>query len=382
MTAIGRVSWGILSSVPPTACGIATFTTALGKALVRRGDDVKMVRILEGDDELESSPFEVLSELRAGDRGSIDRAARALNRGDVALIQHEFGLYGGVDGDDVVALLSKLTVPVVSILHTVLNEPTSNQRCVLERVISLSSCVVVMTAAAEATLRRRYRLAEVPVRVIPHGAAIGDIQMARSLDVPPSLLTWGLIGPGKGIEWAIDAMGLLRDLTPRPRYIVAGRTHPKVLALDGEAYRRSLERRVQENDVGDMVVFDNSYRKLASLNALIASVDVVVLPYDSADQATSGVLVDAIAAGRPVIATAFPHSLEMLSSGAGLVVAHRNPRAFAMAIRRIITNPALATSMAKEARRIAPSLGWDGVARQYFDLGREMLPRVIVRASA
>jgi glycosyltransferase involved in cell wall biosynthesis len=376
------VTWGILSSAPPTACGIATFTTALGKSLVRRGEEVKLVRILEGNDELESSPFEVVSELRAGDRTSIDRAIWTLNHCDVALIQHEYGLYGGVDGDDVVAVVAKLNVPIVSILHTVLTEPTTHQRIVLEQVIEHSSCVVVMTSTAEATLRRRYRVGETPVHVIPHGAAIGELQLRPSPDERPIILTWGLIGPGKGIEWVIDAMSDLRDLDPRPCYIVAGRTHPKVLANEGDAYRRSLERRVQDDGVGDMVFFDNTYRKLASLNALIASVAVVVLPYDSPDQATSGVLVDAIAAGRPVIATAFPHSLEMLSSGAGLVVPHRDSRALANAIRRVIVNPALAHSMAAEARRIAPSLGWDGVAQQYVDLARDLLRRAIVRVSA
>lgn len=376
------VRWGILSSSPPTACGIATFTTALGKALVRRGDDIKLVRILDGADDFATSPFAVVSELTAGDAASIDRSAWALNRCDIALIQHEYGLYGGLDGDDVVAVLRQLEVPIVSILHTVLSEPTSHQRTVLNHVIQSSTCVVVMTSAAEVTLRRHYRVGDVKVRVIPHGAALGAGGAASSFGLDPVLLTWGLIGPGKGIEWVIDAMVHLRDLSPRPRYIVAGRTHPKVLAYEGDRYRHFLERRVMDNEVADMVFFDNTYRKLASLNELIASVAVVLLPYDSPDQATSGVLVDAIAAGRPVIATSFPHSLEMLSSGAGIVVEHRNPRALSDAIRQILTRPALADAMASEARRIAPSLSWDGVALQYVDLARELLRHTTLKVSA
>jgi len=376
------VKWGILSSSPPTACGIATFTTALGKALVRRGENVSLIRILEGGDLPATTPFAVASELRAGDSASIGRSAWALNRCDVALIQHEFGLYGGKDGDEVVAVMARLTVPVMSILHTILPDPTDHQRAVLNRVLELSTCVVVMTSAAEATLRRRYHVGDTWVRVIPHGAALGQADKSPLVGTSPILLTWGLIGPGKGIEWVIDAMAYLRDLTPRPRYIVAGRTHPKVLAYEGDVYRRLLERRVQENGVGDMVFFDNNYRKLASLNELIASVAVVILPYDSPDQATSGVLVDAIAAGRPVIATSFPHSIEMLSSGAGIVVEHRNSRAISAAIRKIVTHPELAESMAAEARRIAPSLSWDGVALQYVDLAREILTNATLWVSA
>jgi glycosyltransferase involved in cell wall biosynthesis len=367
------VKWGILSSSPPTACGIATFTTALGKALTRRGDEVSLVRILQGGDEPATSPFPVSSDLRAGDHASMSSASSALNRCDVALIQHEYGLYGGRDGADVITVMSTLRVPVVTILHTVLTSPTDHQRVVLNEVIRSSNCVIVMSDAAEVTLRRCYDLGDVSVCVIAHGAALGLMPFDIEPEERPMLLTWGLIGPGKGIEWVIDALVELRDIVPRLRYVVAGRTHPKVLAYEGDVYRRSLERRVLRNDVGDMVVFDNSYRKLASLNELIAGASIVILPYDSHDQATSGVLVDAIAAGRPVIATSFPHSNEMLATGAGIVVEHRNPHALSVAIRTIIADPLVAADMAREARRIAPSLSWDAVALRYVDLSREML---------
>ena len=380
MTPTLPVRWGILSSSPPTACGIATFTTALGRALIQRGDRVSLVRILDGSDEPSTSPFDVVSDLTAGDDTSIARAARALGRCDIALIQHEYGLYGGVDGDDVVALMVQLSVPVISILHTVLPIPTVHQRCVLNRVIELSDCVIVMSDAAEATLRTRYTLGNTPVRVIPHGAALGLVP-ATTVEDNPLLLTWGLIGPGKGIEWVIDAMALLRHLTPQPHYLIAGRTHPKVLAYEGDIYRETLERRVRDNDVAEMVSFDNTYKKLSSLNSLIARAAMVILPYDSPDQSTSGVLVDAIAAGRPVIATSFPHSREMLATGAGLVVNHCDARAMAEAIEKILTNGELARSMRGEARRIAPSLGWSGVALRYVELARELIGTISLEVS-
>lgn len=367
-----HVTWGMVSSSPPTACGIATFTSALGQALQRRGEEVELVRVLQGDDFPSTSPFTVVAELRASDAPSVHRAALVLNNCDVALVQHEFGLYGGRDGDDVLSLMSRLDVPTVAVLHTVLSSPSTHQREVLNEVIRLSTFVIVMTDSALTTLRRHYHVGTAPVRVIPHGAALGLMPLSAEPGASPILLTWGLLGPGKGIEWMIDAMALLRGLSPRPHYVVAGRTHPKVLAYEGDVYRHSLERRVQENDVSDMVYFDNNYRTLASLKDLIASSTVVILPYDSSDQATSGVLVDAVAAGRPVIATSFPHSNELLSSGAGIVVEHRSPRALSVAIRRIIESPALALSMSAAARRIAPSLSWDAVAGSYVDLTREL----------
>jgi glycosyltransferase involved in cell wall biosynthesis len=181
----------------------------------------------------------------------------------------------------------------------------------------------------------------------------------------PKILTWGLIGPGKGIEWVIDAMVGLKDLRPRPVYVVAGRTHPKVLAHQGDGYRRSLIQRVATNGVGEMVQFDNSYRDLSSLNSLIESADVVVLPYDSKDQATSGVLVDAIAAGRPVVATEFPHANELLATGAGITVAHKDAPALTRALRRVLSDSKVAADMAREARFLASGLSWRAVAIQF-----------------
>jgi glycosyltransferase involved in cell wall biosynthesis len=187
------------------------------------------------------------------------------------------------------------------------------------------------------------------------------------------MLTWGLIGPGKGIERVIDAMPALVDLPMRPRYLVAGQTHPKVLARHGESYRRARMDQAERLGVGESVTFDADYRDLASLTSLIQSSAVVVLPYDSTEQATSGVLVDAIAAGRPVVATAFPHAKELLASGAGLVVAHHDPEAMAQALHRVLTEPALAERMAAEARRLAPTLGWPVVAGQYRKLADHLV---------
>jgi glycosyltransferase involved in cell wall biosynthesis len=197
------------------------------------------------------------------------------------------------------------------------------------------------------------------------------------------LLTWGLLGPGKGIERVVDAMGSLRESGVRARYLVAGQTHPKVLATDGEIYRNARIEQAWRNGVAASVVFDASYRDVPSLTALIQSSAAVVLPYDSRDQATSGVLVDAIAAGRPVVATAFPHAVELLASGAGIVVDHDDPDALAVALRRVLTEPNLAARMAAEASRLAPSMGWPVVARAYLDLAERLrVDHVLVERAA
>jgi len=366
-------TYGFLSSAPPTPCGIATFSAALGTALERHGATVQIVRVLDVPETPSTSVFPVIGELVAARPSSIDPAAQALNQCDVVFVQHEYGLYGGSDGSAVVSVLDAVRVPTLAILHTVLPFPTRGQIQVLNEVIRSVDSVVVMTSAAEATLRVVNDVGHTPVFVIPHGAAVAPAHAEAARHARPLLLTWGLIGPGKGIEWVIDALAHLKDMVPAPLYVIAGRTHPKVLAYEGDVYRRMLEQRVIDNDVSEMVVFDNSYRDLESLNHLIGSADVVVLPYDSVDQATSGVLVDAVAAGRPVIATAFPHAVELLSDGAGLVVEHQNPDALARALRRVFCEPHCAQSMQHHARRIAPSLGWDAVAAQYLEVTDEML---------
>jgi len=368
---------GFLSSAPPTPCGLATFTTALGLAMQRQNFEVGIVRVLDAEEAPVGGELPVWGELVAQHAKTRIHAIDALNSCDVVMVQHEYGLYGGQDGSDVLRVLEGLRVPAVAILHTVLASPTRHQRDVLNEVIRRSHHVVVMSAYAETTLRSANFIGATPLSVIPHGAQRSTALSTRAVHERPVLLSWGLLGPGKGIEWAIDALGMLKDLTPAPRYVVAGRTHPKVLAREGDAYRDSLVRRVQTNGVEHMVTFDDSYRDLASLQNLIEDADVVILPYDSKNQATSGVLVDAVAAGRPVIATAFPHALELLGDGAGLIVPQRDPSALSAAIRRVLVEPDLAQRMALAARGAARELSWDVVGEKFAALAQRYVANVL-----
>jgi glycosyltransferase involved in cell wall biosynthesis len=315
----------------------------------------------------------VLAELENGVPASVAEATAALNGCGVAIGQHDYGLYGGTDGDEVLDILRGLTVPSIVVAHTVLVEPTDHQKQVLEAIAETASVVVVMARTARQRLCNLFDVDAAKVAMIPHGAAMASPEYRPDRSGRPLLLTWGLLGPGKGIEWAIDAMADLRDLQPRPRYLVAGRTHPKVVSSEGEAYRDMLVARTWAMGVAPSVSFDAAYRDLVSLARLTQDASVVVLPYDSQDQVTSGVLVDAIAAGRPVVATAFPHAVELLSSGAGIVVPHRDPIALGAALRRVLTEPGLSASMARQAARLAPAFAWPAVARQYAALADSLL---------
>jgi glycosyltransferase involved in cell wall biosynthesis len=256
------------------------------------------------------------------------------------------------------------------VLHTVPARPSAHQRSVLESIVQLADASIVMSNAARRRLVEHYAVDPAKVMMIPHGAAVPPESPSPVLagGERPSLLTWGLLGPGKGIEHAIDAVALLSDVRPRPRYTVAGVTHPKVFSMHGDAYRHSLVQRAWSSGVAASVTFDDTYRDVPTLTTFIAASSIVVLPYDSRDQVTSGVLVDAIAAGRPVVATAFPHAVELLGSGAGIVVPHGDPEAMADALGSMLADAQLLDAMGAEARRLAPSLSWASVARKYLRL--------------
>ena len=365
----GSTTLGILGTYPPTVCGLATFSAALADGLSANDAGVSVIRIADGSPTRDGR---VVGELENGRPASVAASSDLLNHNDIAVIQHEYGIYGGADGDEVVEIIRGLRVPSIVVAHTVLKHPTPHQRSVLEEIAASAEQVVVMSQAAKDRLCRGYDVDGTTITTIPHGATVPRSVPTRRAG-RPTLLTWGLLGPGKGVERVIEAMVSLRDLPSRPRYLVAGQTHPKVRAADGEAYRAARVEQARKNGVGDSVCFDGTYRSVASLNELAQSATAVVLPYDSTDQVTSGVLVDAIASGRPVVSTAFPHAVELLASGAGIVVDHDDPEALVSALRRVVSDRGLADSMATEARRLAPRMAWSVVAAEYLRLSHRLI---------
>ncbi|HEV2371206.1 MAG TPA: glycosyltransferase [Streptosporangiaceae bacterium] len=359
--------YALLSTYPPTQCGLATFSAELLAHLPAPGDSAAVVRVL--DKPLPCFTDEVVHHLVNGSAVSTAAAITVLNGFDVVIVQHEYGIYGGPDGQDIIALLEALRAPSIVVLHTVLARPTLRQRKILDEVISAASLVVTMTQTARSRLLEIYGTSPGKVSVIPHGAA--DHRRAASpagKGSRPRVLTWGLLGPGKGIEHGIDAVGLLRDCGLRVDYQVAGQTHPRVVARDGEAYRRSLEARARAQGVAAQVHFDDQFLPAAALSHCISDADLVLLPYDSTEQVTSGVLIEAVTAGRPVVSTCFPHAVELLGGGAGLLVERRDPAGIAYALLRVLLEPGLSARMSRHSAALAPQLLWPAVASAYREL--------------
>lgn len=363
-------SIGFVSTFPPTVCGIATYTASLVGALADRSR-TGVISLCDSSTGKSNSPM--VRHHRTGDQASL--ATAFLNTFDTVSIQHEFGIWGRRDGIEVLDFMSALAKPTAVTLHTVLWEPTQNQRAIVERMCELAERVVVLSETASARLIDRYDVDPTRVRVIAHGAdpEFGGPSLVKG--GRPLILTWGLIGPGKGLEWAIEALADIVDMVPLPRYLIAGATHPHVRQETGETYRDSLMALTKSLGLGHMVEFDDRYLDRGDLARLVRSADVVVLPYESVEQVTSGVLVEAIAASKPVVATKFPHALELLSGGAGAVVPFGEPHHLGGALRQILSDRPTRDLMTSRARQLATDWYWPTVGEQFVETMSDIATR-------
>jgi glycosyltransferase involved in cell wall biosynthesis len=356
-----------VTTFPPTRCGIARFSDSLLRALDARGQPVSVARLV-GPRDTPSSDHRVLVEFDPSSAIGIERARKVLSRYSAVIVQHEFGIYGPSDGEAVVDLVADLETRVMTVLHTVPFRPSPNQRRILEELAAHSDVVSVPSHSARVALEDVYGISAAGVAVLPHGSAWTPVDPRPG--IRRRLLTWGLLGPGKGIERAFAALAPLRLLSPAPQYQVVGQIHPNILRRQGPAYRESLVQLADDLNVADMVEFDDSYQSEESLYRTVTEADVIVLPYDNDEQVCSGVLTEAITAGRPVVATNFPHARELLGSGAGILVDHDDIEGMTAAIRQLLTDDFAYRRAVEEARSVAHRLSWSTIARrhiEYFD---------------
>lgn len=351
-----------VSTYPPTRCGLATFSKSLFDALAdERGSHAGLGVAAVGSPSLDY-PSEVVVNLHP--EAGLRLPRRFATAFDVMVIQHEFGIFGDDDGIRVLDLVTSVELPVISVLHTVLAEPSKRQRYIIETLAEHSAGMVVMSEAARERLEVSYDLGSCPVETIPHGAVVADsVRSIKSLR--PMILTWGLLGPGKGLESGIRAMRRLRHLKPAPMYVIAGQTHPNVLKSQGESYRIGLAELAEDLGVGGMIRFVNRYLTANDLVRLRAQASVALLPYENNVQVTSGALVEAIGAGLPTVATRFPHAVELLSGGAGDVVEHGDVKAMARSIERLLIDPARLRHALRAIDHLKPQLSWTAVGAAY-----------------
>jgi glycosyltransferase involved in cell wall biosynthesis len=303
-------------------------------------------------------------------------AAEFLNAGkfDVVCLQHEFGIFGGEAGGYITALLSRLTMPVVTTFHTILAEPAIAQREVLNSIVNLSSKIVAMSEKGREILRLVNNVPDEKIEIIAHG--IPDFAFIEPKDAKEKLgfsdkdviLTFGLLSPNKGIEVMIDAMPAILQKQPNAVYVVLGATHPNLVREQGEAYRAKLRDRATELGIGDRIVFLDRFVDLPTLLDFISMCDVYVTPYLNEAQMTSGTLAYSFGLGKAVVSTPYWHARELLAEGRGILVPFGDSAAIGNEIAKLLTNDALRLAMRKRAYASSRSMIWDRTADRYMSV--------------
>ncbi len=359
----------------PRRCGIATFTTDLRHAISTSCADVETC-IVAMTDHGNAYDYPSVVRLQVNDDRIEDyvHAADFLNAGrfEVVSLQHEFGIFGGEAGDHIMTLLSRLTMPIITTLHTVLSEPTPAQHGVLDRIVDASSRVVVMAEKGRELLRAVYRVPAEKIEVIPHGIpdfAFVEPDQAKAkfgFSGRAVILTFGLLSPNKGIEVMIDAMPSILKSRADAVYVVLGATHPKLVRHQGEAYRESLVARVRELGVEDHVVLLDQFVDQATLLGFISMCDVFVTPYLNEAQMTSGTLAYSFGLGKAVVSTPYRHARELLADGRGILVPFGDATAIGSEIAGLLTDDARRQAMRKRAYSSSRSMTWERTAERYL----------------
>ena len=372
----------------PRQCGIATFTTDLCESFAAQFTDTTCIALPVND--IESGypyPPRVRFELEEKNIDSYRSAADFLNINNVDLVclQHEYGIFGGRAGSHILGLLRELRMPIVTTLHTVLREPDSDQRWVMEEIAALSDRLVVMSTRASEFMQEIYRVPAEKIDIIPHG--IPDVPFVDpafykdhfGVEDQIVLLTFGLLSANKGIENVISALPAVLDRHPNVVYIVLGATHPHVRQHEGETYRLSLQRLAHEKGVEDRVLFYNRFVSLDELIKFIGAADIYITPYLSPAQISSGTLSYALGMGKAVISTPYWYAEEMLADGRGVLVPFRDPTALAESINHLLDNEAQRHAMRKRAYLFGRRMIWPEVARRYmetFERAREQRSQI------
>jgi glycosyltransferase involved in cell wall biosynthesis len=375
MTELKRLAF--IGNSLPRRCGIATFTTDLQQAVAASHPDTETCIVAMTDHGHHYDyPASVAFQINDQNIAEYVKAADFLNAGqyDIVCLQHEFGIFGGEAGDHILALLTRLTMPIVTTLHTVLARPTPAQRNVLNHIIALSQKIIVMAKKGHELLITEYGVPAGKVEIIPHG--IPDYPFIEPDRAKEKLgfagrsviLTFGLLSPNKGIEVMIDAMPEILESKADAVYVVLGATHPNLVRDQGETYRKSLIARALAVDVLDHIVFLDQFVDQATLLQFISMCDVYVTPYLNEAQMTSGTLAYSFGLGRAVVSTPYWHARELLADGQGVLVPFGDSAAVGREIAGLLADDARRYAMRVRAYACSRSMIWEKAAERHIDI--------------
>lgn len=378
----------LIGTFPPRRCGIATFTSDIVEQVGRHHPELRF-DVFALDDATVSRPHHAsVTPLPADDPAAYRAAAEAINASgaDAVWLQHEYGIFGGADGEMVCDFVDRLAPPLVLTLHTVLSAPSANQRRILDHLLSRASRVMVMSRHSRELLVATYGAERQLVEVIEHGApdrAFGRTPAAKAalgLGDRPVLMTFGLLGPGKGLEHVIDALPAVLGRHPNLLYRIVGATHPVLAARDGESYREMLMARAEELGVSHAIAWDDRFLDADELLDQLDACDIFVTPYPGLQQSTSGTLSYAVALGKAVVASPYIHARELLADGAGVLVEPGSAAALAEAIGGLLDDPARLAAVQRRAWERGRETIWPRFAAASAALVRAAISARKVRA--
>lgn len=370
-----------LGTYPPKQCGIATFSMDLRRSLTKAGHKVLVAAVSDQEYEYQYGP-EVLVQIAQHDKSDYLRAASHINSNpavELVIVQHEYGIYGGPGGNYLLEMCRALTKPFIVITHTVLPNPDDARREVLMELTEMASAVVAMTQRSTKLLRDVYKVAPSKIQHISHGVpdfipkSREAMKHQYGLAGRSVITTFGLIGPGKGLEMGIRAVAeVLRDY-PECIYLILGQTHPMLQKREGERYREMLEQLVNELQISSNTRFVNRFLSDEELGEYLYLTDIYLSPYPNLDQAVSGTLTFAVGCGRAIVSTPYAHALELLAEGRGLLSSEADPHELAQLIKAILEDHELKTLLQKNAALLGDTMSWSQVGLRYSKLIKEVI---------
>ncbi|HOJ93375.1 MAG TPA: glycosyltransferase family 4 protein [Dictyoglomaceae bacterium] len=371
-----------LSTYPPEECGIATFTYDLVNAIDQYFPYFKtrIIAMEESDKEYEFDD-KVIFKIKDSEPEDYILIAKCVNESniDIINIQHEFGIFGGKEGEYLELFLNNVEKPVVTTLHTVLPQPEEGQKKMIQKIAQKSEKLVALSNTAVQFLNNSYRVPEKKITVIHHGVPVYDSLSKKEAKLKFGLSdkivvsTFGLINPGKGIEYVIEAVSLLVERYPNIIYLILGKTHPKAKKFYGEEYRERLMKQVKDLNIENNVVFVNKYLTKEELLEYLTATDIYITPYLNRDQICSGTLAYAMGLGKAVISTPYLYAEEMLRDRRGILVEFRNSKAIFKAIDKILKDPEFMKTLEKNALNFGKQMRWPYVAFKYVDLFKSLI---------
>ncbi len=373
-----------IATYPPRKCGIGTFTRNLFHSIINKeGPEDKQIDgfvvALNDHDQKYDYPKEVKYIIRQEHQRDYLKAAKSINisGADICILEHEYGIFGGKDGVYILPLLHRLDIPLVVTLHTVLKNPSYNEKIILKEICKMADKVVVMSKKAIEFLTTIYDVSPDKITFIVHG--VPDLKFNRELsksefklEDKKILMTFGFLSRNKGIETVIKALPEVVKKHPDVLYMVLGKTHPNVIRHDGEEYRNYLLRLVKELNLEDYVFFLNEHMTQKELFKYLSATDIYITPYLNEAQITSGTLSYAIGVGTGVISTPYWHAAELLADGRGRLFDFGDYKGLAYILNDLLENPAKLNELRKKAWEYGRNITWPRIGEQYAELLRKI----------